>query len=45
MISDFERIREDGKVIDENMTVDQMIALGWSPCRVVELAGAGRNSS
>ncbi|MFK3644170.1 hypothetical protein [Pseudomonas protegens] len=36
MINDFERIREDGKVIDENMTVDQMIALGWSPCRVVE---------
>jgi len=36
VISDFERIREDGKVIDENMTVDRMIALGWSPCLVVE---------
>lgn len=36
MITDFESVREDGKVIVEGMTVNQMLALGWEPCRVVD---------
>ncbi|WP_110951304.1 hypothetical protein [Pseudomonas bohemica] len=37
MISDFEEVREDSKVIDESMTVDRIIAQGWAPCRVVDV--------
>ncbi len=36
MICDFEEVREDGKVIDESMTVERIVALGWPPCKVVE---------
>lgn len=37
MITDFVLVREDGKIIDEGITVDRMSELGWKPCRVVEV--------
>ncbi|QHB70637.1 hypothetical protein [Stenotrophomonas sp. 364] len=36
MITDFLLLREDGKIIDEGITVDRMSALGWKPSLVVE---------
>ncbi|MGS2744584.1 hypothetical protein ACU6TU_13470 [Halomonas sp. LS-001] len=36
-ITNFKKIRRDGKVIDEAMTAAQMISLGWNPEKVIEL--------
>jgi len=36
-ITNFKKIRRDGKVIDESMTAAQMISLGWSPEKVIEI--------
>lgn len=36
MITDFQKVRADGKVIGEGMTVEQMLALGWTPCKVLD---------
>lgn len=37
MIRGFECVRADGRVIDESMTLDRMIDLGWVPNKVVEV--------
>ena len=37
MISNFHKIRRDGKVIPEGMTGEQMIAAGWEPEKVLWL--------
>ena len=36
-ITNFKKIRRDGKVIDESMTAAQMISLGWNPEKVIKL--------
>lgn len=45
MITDFVLLREDGKIIDEGMTVDRMSALEWTPCLVVEARWKWRGKS
>lgn len=35
MIQNFKKIRRDGKVIEESMKAKDMIALGWSPDKVL----------
>ncbi len=37
MIRGFECVRADGRVIDESMTLDRMIDLGWIPNKVVQV--------
>ena len=37
MISNFQKIRRDGKVIPEGVTGEQMIAAGWEPDKVLRL--------
>jgi hypothetical protein len=34
VINSVEEVRTDGKVIDESMNVDAMLAMGWPPCHV-----------
>jgi hypothetical protein len=36
-ITDFVEIRRDGRIIDREMTVDRMVALGWPPERIVRV--------
>lgn len=36
-IKDFRKIRRDGKVIDESMRAIDMVALGWTPDKVLEI--------
>ena len=36
-IQNFKKIRRDGKVIDESMRAKDMVALGWSPDKVLEI--------
>ena len=36
-ISNFEEVRRDGKVIRASMPVNDMISLGWEPCKIVSI--------
>ncbi|WP_423045135.1 hypothetical protein [Undibacterium sp. Dicai25W] len=37
LITNFVKVRLDGKIIDESLKPRQMIDLGWAPCIVTEL--------
>lgn len=36
-IKNFKEIRLDGKIIDESMSIDDLIKLGWTPEKIVEI--------
>jgi hypothetical protein len=36
-VCDFEEVRADGKIIPATMTLEQLLASGWGPCKVVAL--------
>lgn len=36
-VSDFVQVRADGNVVPASMTVKEMLALGWGPCKVIAL--------
>jgi len=36
-VSKFEEVRADGNVIPEGMTLEDMHARGWQPCKVIAL--------
>jgi hypothetical protein len=37
IVEDFLEVRRDGKIIPETMTVEQMVAQGWSSERIVQI--------